>query len=116
MARCLSISLVTLSLIYLWTRLTSFYELKDYKARAGRTFSPDASGIRLQYDNYEMLHILTIAHAVSCIVLSGVIYFALRGSVIHAIDRRQYLAIMALSVVVTFAYFLAFIYVVLQTS
>ena len=85
MARCISITLILLSLVYFVTRLVSYKELLDYKERARKAYH--AESLQAKYENFELLHILTIAHAVSCFVITGFIYLILRGNT-YTIDRR----------------------------
>ena len=55
-------------------------------------------------------------HAGSCVVLSGVSWFVMRGTVMGAVDRRMYLGMIIMAWFVTTAYFLGFVYVVLTSS
>ena len=59
---------------------------------------------------------LTIVHAGSCVVLLGVSWFVMRGTVMGAVDRRMYLGMIIMAWVVTTAYFLGFVYVVVTSS
>ncbi len=84
-ARCISITLILLSVVYFVTRVFSYMELLDYKERARKAYHAEA--LQAKYANFELLHIFTIAHAVSCFVISGFIYMILRGNT-YTIDRR----------------------------
>jgi hypothetical protein len=84
-ARCISITLIILSVVYFVTRIVSYKELIDYKERARKAYH--AEFLQTKYENFELLHILTIAHAVSCFVITGFIYLILRGNT-YTIDRR----------------------------
>ena len=55
-------------------------------------------------------------HAGSCTVLSGVSWFVMRGTVMGAVDRRMYLGMIIMAWVVTMAYFMGFVYVVLTST
>lgn len=55
-------------------------------------------------------------HAGSCVMLSGVSWFVMRGTVLGAVDRRMYLGMIIMAWVVTLAYFLGFVYVVLTST
>ena len=59
---------------------------------------------------------MTIVHAGSCVILSGVSWFVTRGTVLGAVDRRMYLGMILMAWVVTLAYFLGFVYVVLTST
>ena len=84
-ARCISITLIFLSVVYFSTRLVSYKELLDFKERASKAYH--AESLLVKYENFELLHILTIAHALSCFFISGFIYLILRGNT-YTIDRR----------------------------
>jgi hypothetical protein len=71
--------------------------------------------LRLKYENFELLHIITIAHAISCFVISGFVYLILRGNT-YMIDRRQYFSMLGLTSILTLAYFLSLIYVVYRAA
>ena len=49
-------------------------------------------------------------------MLSGVSWFVMRGTVLGAVDRRMYLGMIIMAWVVTLAYFLGFVYVVLTST
>lgn len=112
-ARCISITLIFLSIVYFVTRLVSYKELLYYKERASKAYHAEA--LQAKYANFELLHILTIAHALSCFFISGFIYMILRGNT-YTIDRRQYFSMIGLSGVLTTVYFLSLSYVVYKTT
>lgn len=112
-ARRISIMLIILSVIYFVTRIVCYKELLDYKERASKAYH--AQGLQEKYANFELLHILTIAHAVSCFVISAFIYFILRENT-YTIDRRQYYTMIGLTGLLTTVYFLSLSYVVYKTT
>ena len=78
-----SISMMVLSVIYLMTRIQCYYELQDYRHTNRKAMIGTLSA---KYDNIELLHILTIAHSITCVCISTFVYMLMRKD--SAIDRR----------------------------
>ena len=106
-------SLIVLSVIYFATRIVSYKELLDYKERAVKSYHSE--NLLSRYENFELLHILTIAHSISCFVISGFVYLILRGNT-YTIDRRQYFTMIGLTGVLTTLYFFSLTYVVYRSA
>ena len=67
-----------------------------------------------KYENMELLHIFTIAHSVTCVIISFLIFCTVKKSL--AIDRRQYFFTMGITLLVTFVYFVSLTYIVYRST
>ena len=66
------------------------------------------------YQNIELLHIFTLAHSVTCIVISVLVYMQLKNK--YVIDRRHYYVILGMTTFVTILYFFAILYIVYRST
>jgi hypothetical protein len=62
----------------------------------------------------ELLHIVTIVHSLTCIIITSIITAMLRASAY--IDRRQFYLILAMTSSITVLYFFSIVYVVYQST
>ena len=108
LTKCITLTLMVLSLIYLMTRIQSFYELQASKKEI--TKGVFTGSVAYKYENMELLHYFTIAHSVTCVVISVFVYMVLKRN--QMIDRRQYYFVLGVTTVVTFLYFFALVYIV----
>ena len=109
LTRCLSLTLVILSVIYLITRVSSLMEMKATKGKntlIGRN--------KVTMSNIELVHYFTIIHAITCVGISAFMGMSLKKS-LH-IDRRQYYFLMGLTTMVTVLYFFSLLFVVYYTT
>ncbi len=107
--RCLSLTLVFLSIIYLITRVLSLIEMQNSKGKSammGRN--------RVTMSNIELVHYFTIFHAATCVGISALVGLTLKKS-LH-IDRRQFYLLMGITGAVTIIYFFALMFVVWKAT
>ena len=109
--KCISITLLVLSFIYLITRILSFFELRDYQERNSNKMIGSTA---LKYQNIQMLHYFTIAHSFTCVVISMFVFMMLRKNTL--IDRRQYYFVLGITTLVTLLYFFSLLYIVFRST
>lgn len=109
MGRCISLSLLVLSVVYFGTRVANYFELKDARTAAMQSFNVSEQKLQLKFENIAMLHIVTIVHSITCIIISGVVAKTMRSQ--SYIDRRQYFLVLGMTASVSVIYFFALIYV-----
>ena len=68
--------------------------------------------MQLKFENISLLHIVTIAHSLTCIVIAGVVAKMMQSQ--SYIDRRQFYMVLGMTSVVTVLYFFSIVYVVYQ--
>jgi uncharacterized membrane protein len=107
--RCISLSLLVLSVVYFGTRVANYFELKDARTAAMQSFNLSEQKLQLKFENIAMLHIVTIVHSITCIIISGVVAKTMRSQ--SYIDRRQYFLVLGMTASVSVIYFFALIYV-----
>jgi hypothetical protein len=105
LTRVLSLVLLVASIVYLVTRVQSYIELIEYSNKSVSTS---------KYENILMLHYFTIAHSLTCVVISVFVFLLVKKT--NSIDRRQYFFVLGLSSLVTFLYFAAFMYIVYYST
>jgi hypothetical protein len=110
-------TLLLASIMYFITRIFNFAQLREHKDRASKSsyFWNDVS-LQIQYENMELLHIVTIAHSFTCIIISGVIWTMLTTSAAIAIDRRQYYLMLFMTCSVATLYFFSIVFVVYRST
>lgn len=84
--RCISLTLLALSVVYFLTRVANYLELKDARAAAMQSFHLSDARVQLKFENIAMLHLVTIVHSLTCIIISGVVAKIMRSQ--SYIDRR----------------------------
>jgi hypothetical protein len=83
--KCITLTLLVLSVVYLMTRIYNFLKLKEYYSdRPGK--SSLSSLDSYQKDNIELIHYFTIVHSFTCVAISIFAYMMLRNN--QTIDRR----------------------------
>ncbi|CDW83046.1 UNKNOWN [Stylonychia lemnae] len=85
----------------------SYVELQDYKEKNNKVLIGKTSDI---YDNYQLLHFITIAHSFTTIMISGFIYKMMRTE--RFMDRRQYIFLALMTSIITFLYYFSLLYMV----
>ena len=63
-----------------------------------------------KYDNFQLLHFITIAHSFTTIMISGLIYNTMRTE--RFMDRRQFIFLAVCSSIITFLYYFSLMYMV----
>lgn len=109
MGRCISLALLVLSVVYFLTRVANYVELSGARTAAQQSFHLSEAKVQLKFDNIAMLHLVTIVHSVTCIIISGVVAKTMRSQ--SYIDRRQYFLVLGLTASVSILYFFALVYV-----
>ena len=107
--KAIALVLLGLSLIYLYTRVSSLQEMRLSSAYIGESYggyNPSKS----RFDNIEGLHFFLIGHSLACVFISVFAFLTVRKSLV--IDRRQYFVMVAVSTLATLIYMIAFIYIV----
>lgn len=67
-----------------------------------------------KFENMQLIHIFTIGHSVTCVIISFMIYCTVKKSL--TIDRRQYFFTMAVTAVVTVIYFFSLTFIVYRST
>eukprot|EP00347_Sterkiella_histriomuscorum_P020990 403335687 len=111
LTRCISISLLILSVVYLITRIQSYLELKDYREKNSKSMIGSNA---FKYQNIEILHYFTMIHSLTCVIISTLVFMMLKKNMI--IDRRQYYFILGITTFVTVLYFFAILYIVYRST
>jgi hypothetical protein len=107
--KCIALTLLVLSVIYLITRisaLVSLYQTQGQGTMIGRN--------SIKFSNIELVHFFTIAHSITCVGIATFVYMNLRKN--QTIDRRQYYFVLGLTTLVTVLYFFALMFVVYKTT
>ena len=114
LGKCISLTLLSMSVLYFFTRIGNYMELKDTKHVANQSYGLGDAKLQLKFENMELLHVVTIVHSITCIIISGVIYHMLKN---HSyIDRRQFFLILGMTTSVTILYFFSILYVVYMST
>ena len=113
LAKCISLSLLLMSTAYFFSRLANYSEMREFKERAAKSQSHDLI-MRSKYENMELLHVVTIVHSLTCIIISGLISLTLQRE--SRIDRRQFFLMLGTTSTVTFLYFFSLLYVVFKST
>lgn len=109
LVKIISLLLLTMSLIYLYTRVGAYKDMRRAQALSALNYVYKNS-----FDHIVELHYFLIGHAVTCVVISIWSYLTVNRN--YVIDRRQYFILLGVSSVATFSYFLAIGYVVVNAS
>ena len=81
--RWICIGMTVLSVIYFVDRLRIYYLLIEY-GQANQVLNQTT----FKFENMQLLHLITIAHSLTCVVISLLIFCSVRTHAV--IDRRQY--------------------------
>ena len=109
LVKIISLLLLAMSLIYLYTRLGAYKDMRRAQAISALNYV-----YKNRFDHIVELHYFLIGHAVICVVISIWSYLTVNRN--YVIDRRQYFILLGVSTVATFSYFLAIGYVVVNAS
>lgn len=111
--RVLSLLLLALSLIYLYTRVDSFRDMQLAQSLAHAGGYEDSLQVN-RYDHIIGLQYFLIGHSLTCVFISCFAFFTVRKHFL--IDRRQYFVMLGVSSAATILYFLALAYIVASGS
>jgi hypothetical protein len=109
LVKILSLILLGLSLIYMYTRIVSYKDMRRALALSALNYV-----YVNRFEHIEELHYFLLGHSGACVLISVFAFLTVNKS--YVIDRRQYFIMLGVSTFVTVSYFFALAYVVLSGS
>lgn len=109
LVKIFSLILLGLSLIYMYTRIVSYKDMRRSLAISALNYV-----YVNRFEHIEELHYFLLGHSITCVVISIFAFMTVNKN--YVIDRRQYFAMLGVSTVATLSYFIALGYVVLSGS
>lgn len=108
-------TLMLLSMLYFFSRVANYIELLSIHG-GSQNDGGNMSYLlnRVKFENVQMLHIVTMVHSLTCIVISIFMWLMLQAS--GMIDRRQYYIMIFITTIATILYYFSIGYIIYVTG